>query len=201
MPATTKSQFRLFSQVKGVQKWKSSKGKEGLDPKKIDDMWRKQIEDLANKIDPKEVNKMIDVEFGKLKESSEIELELGIAVEMEHTKDPKEAEKIANDHLGEDPNYYSKLYKAGLIDEPDAIKIAKSAFENSASATVGSVNGMGVVSFPGDPGSQSSFVSQKTGSGDIPFTLSKDLPKKKKKKRKNRFKRFDEFVNENLNKN
>lgn len=54
------------------------------------------------------------------------ELELGIEVEFEHTDDPKEAEKIAKEHLAENPKYYSKLYKAGLIDEPKAIKIAKS---------------------------------------------------------------------------
>ena len=48
---------------------------------------------------------------------------------MEHTKDPKEAEKIAKDHLAEDPNYYIKLYKAGLIDEPNAIKLVKNLME------------------------------------------------------------------------
>ena len=57
------------------------------------------------------------------------ELEVGTAVEMEHTKDPKEAEKIAKDHLAEDPKYYIKLYKAGLIDEPDAIKLVKKLSE------------------------------------------------------------------------
>lgn len=53
------------------------------------------------------------------------ELEVGIEVEMEHTDDRKEAEKIAKDHISEDPKYYSKLYKAGLIDEPKAMKLAK----------------------------------------------------------------------------
>ena len=57
------------------------------------------------------------------------ELDVGTAVEMEHTKDPKEAEKIAKDHLAEDPNYYIKLYKAGLIDEPNAIKLVKNLME------------------------------------------------------------------------
>lgn len=42
------------------------------------------------------------------------QLEIGIKVEMEHTKDPKIAEKIATDHLNEDPHYYTKLTKAGL---------------------------------------------------------------------------------------
>lgn len=37
------------------------------------------------------------------------ELKMGIAVEQEHTKDPAMTEKIARDHLAEDPKYYSKL--------------------------------------------------------------------------------------------
>ena len=56
---------------------------------------------------------------------SDGELNVGIEVEMEHTDDRKKAEKIAKDHLSEDPKYYSKLYKAGLIDEPKAMKLAK----------------------------------------------------------------------------
>lgn len=39
---------------------------------------------------------------------------------MEHTKDRRLAQKIATDHLTEDPLYYTKLDKAGLIDEPKA---------------------------------------------------------------------------------
>jgi len=42
------------------------------------------------------------------------QLKMGIKVEMEHTDDPKTAEKIALDHLGEDPLYYTKLKKANL---------------------------------------------------------------------------------------
>lgn len=37
------------------------------------------------------------------------ELRMGIQTEMEHTSDPKEAAKIAKDHLDEDPRYYSHL--------------------------------------------------------------------------------------------
>jgi len=48
------------------------------------------------------------------------ELAAGIDVEMEHTFDKEVAKKIALDHLGEDPEYYLKLKKAGLIDEPEA---------------------------------------------------------------------------------
>lgn len=42
------------------------------------------------------------------------QLKIGIEVELEHTDDEKVAEKIARDHLAEDPHYYTKLKKAGL---------------------------------------------------------------------------------------
>ncbi len=53
------------------------------------------------------------------------ELAVGKEVEMEHTTDADEAEKIARDHLSEDPEYYKKLRDAGLIDEPEALQKAK----------------------------------------------------------------------------
>lgn len=43
------------------------------------------------------------------------ELELGIQVEMEHTKDKKKAQEIAEEHLAETPDYYSKMKECGLI--------------------------------------------------------------------------------------
>ena len=57
-------------------------------------------------------------------------------------------------------------------------------------ATVGSVNGMGAPSFPGNPGTQSGYVDQKTGSGDIPYNLTKGKPKKKKKSSFQSFRQF-----------
>jgi hypothetical protein len=39
------------------------------------------------------------------------QLKMGIAAEMEHTDDPKIAEKIALDHLAEIPDYYTRLEK------------------------------------------------------------------------------------------
>lgn len=42
------------------------------------------------------------------------QLRIGIEVEKEHTDDEAIAEKIARDHLAEDPHYYTKLKKAGL---------------------------------------------------------------------------------------
>ena len=38
----------------------------------------------------------------------------GISIEKEHTKDERVAARIALDHLSEDPEYYTKLKKAGL---------------------------------------------------------------------------------------
>jgi hypothetical protein len=42
------------------------------------------------------------------------ELRMGIQVEMEHTDDPKKAEKIALDHLAENPFYYTQLKLSGV---------------------------------------------------------------------------------------
>jgi hypothetical protein len=48
------------------------------------------------------------------------QLEKGIEVEKEHTKDEVKAAKIALDHLKEDPKYYTKLTKAGLEESHEA---------------------------------------------------------------------------------
>jgi hypothetical protein len=44
------------------------------------------------------------------------QLKMGIKAELsdKHTKSKKKAEKIAKDHLKEDPKYYSKLKKCKL---------------------------------------------------------------------------------------
>ena len=39
------------------------------------------------------------------------ELEVGRRIELEHTKNPKVAERIAKDHLREIPDYYSRLQR------------------------------------------------------------------------------------------
>lgn len=54
-----------------------------------------------------------------------VQLEIGIATEMEHTDNKDVAKEIAIDHLAEDDIYYDKLVKAGLVDETKAIKIYK----------------------------------------------------------------------------
>jgi len=45
------------------------------------------------------------------------ELSVGVQIEMEHTNDHEIAQEIAMDHLTEDPQYYTKLIKAGLASE------------------------------------------------------------------------------------
>lgn len=66
------------------------------------------------------------------------ELNMGRKVEMEHTDDPDVAEKIALDHLTEDPFYYTKLHLAGLADEinNDRPKTKKSKQKRSDLPTV-----------------------------------------------------------------
>lgn len=61
----------------------------------------KSVEDIANmhNISVSEINS---------------QLQKGIEVESEHTSDKKLAEKIAKDHLVENPNYYTILDKVGL---------------------------------------------------------------------------------------
>jgi hypothetical protein len=58
--------------------------------------------------------KLIWEAYQTTKEIDAEQLKIGIEVELEHTDDEKVAEKIARDHLAEDPHYYTKLKKAGL---------------------------------------------------------------------------------------
>lgn len=66
---------------------------------------------------------------GKIMPVDQKELEMGIAVEQEHTDSKELAEKIARDHLAEDPAYYSKLKEIektqpGILDIDTALKKA-----------------------------------------------------------------------------
>lgn len=55
-------------------------------------------------------------------EVNKTQLQMGIKVEMEHTKDAALAKEIAMDHLAEDPQYYAHLKDAGMADElPEGI--------------------------------------------------------------------------------
>ena len=49
-----------------------------------------------------------------------IQLDKGIKVELEHTKDRSIAREIALDHINEDPHYYNKLAKVGLEESSDS---------------------------------------------------------------------------------
>jgi hypothetical protein len=51
------------------------------------------------------------------------ELEMGIAVEMEHTDDESVSQEIAMDHLSELPDYYKHLIGKGIADEKEAIAL------------------------------------------------------------------------------
>jgi len=65
----------------------------------------KSIMDLAKKHSKSKVGQHLMTNFLKK------QLEKGIKVEMEHTKNKKKAKEIAMDHLYEDPKYYNKLKK------------------------------------------------------------------------------------------
>lgn len=66
----------------------------------------KTLEDIAKKHDKKGYYHIDDM-ISSLKK----ELNKGIKIEMEHTKDKKRAKEIAMDHLWEHPNYYTRLKK------------------------------------------------------------------------------------------
>jgi len=53
------------------------------------------------------------------------ELAVGIKVEREHTDSDEKAEEISIDHLTENPKYYSELVASGIVDEKEALDLAK----------------------------------------------------------------------------
>ena len=71
--------------------------------------WSDVLKEEEYKLDVKPTVKAKDVDPKELKK--------GIAVEKEHTTDLKTAKRIALNHLGEDPKYYTKLAKAKLEEE------------------------------------------------------------------------------------
>lgn len=86
-----------------------------------------------------------------------VELAMGIKVEMEHTDDPKKAEKIATDHLKENPSYYSQLKLSGIDSHQELPKSkSKSPKAPKKGELVDKENGMKVVKesrlnmFPGE---------------------------------------------------
>lgn len=77
----------------------------------------KRIKDLLNRktLTPEQIAKKHNVSLSMIKK----QLGMGDKVEREHTKSAKVADEIARDHLGEIPNYYSKLTKAHLEESID----------------------------------------------------------------------------------
>lgn len=103
----------LFSTTKGDivkgGKLKESVSKEKLkgglsDNKTLMDLAKKHTYDDSKDSTSKD---KINVMYKKLK----LQLDKGIKVEMEHTKNKDKAQEIAMDHLSENPNYYSELKK------------------------------------------------------------------------------------------
>ena len=74
-----------------------------------------------------------------------VELAMGIKVEFEHTKDPKKAEKIAMDHLKENPSYYSELKLSGIDSHQEAPKKKAKKVKKAKEEFVDKENGMKVV--------------------------------------------------------
>lgn len=61
----------------------------------------------ADNLKPKDIADKFDLPVSKINR----ELQMGIKIEMEHTKSKKTAEDIAMDHLFEIPDYYTRLKK------------------------------------------------------------------------------------------
>jgi len=81
---------------------------------------KKTFEDLVNKY--KKHGKTISNVETMLKK----QLNKGIKVEMEHTKDKGQVKEIAMDHLFEDPKYYDKLEKIEKVETKEATSSASS---------------------------------------------------------------------------
>jgi hypothetical protein len=79
------------------------------------------------------------------------ELKMGISVEREHTKDENLAREIAQDHLAEDPHYYTKLSQSGLADELEPKNNKGIVEPNTQSVDKQTVPGTVFPEIPNDP--------------------------------------------------
>ena len=68
-------------------------------------------------------------EFLNPEDVDQDQLEVGEETEMEHTNDEEIAQEIALDHLAEEPEYYSKLVQADLVDEEGALEKYNELFD------------------------------------------------------------------------
>ena len=75
---------------------------------------KKTFEDLVRK------NLEHGTPYGDVESKLKKQLNKGIKVEMEHTKDKGQAKEIAMDHLFEDPKYYDKLDKIEKVETKEA---------------------------------------------------------------------------------
>ena len=73
----------------------------------------------------KEVYRIAKKEFYQTYKLANPEFIVGVEVEREHGNSYELRKKIATDHINDNPKYYTKLYKAGIIDEPVAEKKAE----------------------------------------------------------------------------
>ncbi len=103
-----------------VTKIKKNKGKGGICGKtvfyKVKDDPKHKGKFNGKEIEKTEIQLAKEAIQAKLKNPPKkhfdpVQLEKGIKVEMEHTKDRKTAEVIAKQHLSEKPDYYEKLQK------------------------------------------------------------------------------------------
>ena len=96
----------MAQRIKGALKEKKGEQIQGglADKKRLKDIAIKHTyDDSTDSVSKDEINKMIS--------RLEKQMEVGMKVEMEHTKDKEKAREIAMDHLWEDPKYYTKLKK------------------------------------------------------------------------------------------
>ncbi len=104
-----------------IDKWKSK----GIE---VSDFYSEEGVDMGYKRKGLISEDKLEGGMGDSKKPSDFdyrELEIGIAVEKEHTNNKKIAREIALDHLAENPIYYSNLVKKGIVDEKEAIEIYK----------------------------------------------------------------------------
>lgn len=145
------------------------------------------------------------------------QLSTGIQIEMEHTNDPKIAQEIALDHLTEDPEYYTKLIKAGLADEfggsaSSGLGDPDQSFNDPArvgedGVTPGNVKGsIGGTSDGQVEGRASAPIIDKSnnpfdGEGDHNKTIDIELQERRKNKVQAILKKMREGDNDRLNRN
>ena len=92
------------------------------------------------------------------------QLKMGIEIEKEHTSDHALAQKIAMDHLKEDPKYYTKLKAAGLEEcGYDDVQSAPEA--NVAVIKINPATQTGIVRGMADSGQQKPLASSGLGIG------------------------------------